>query len=98
MHCCNLARIYVYQCSDPNNHNCTCLFTASVHSHHFDVPLTHLPPQYAPFAYEAMQAMLLAFHALATRKGPGPLSVTAKEVYEEMLEVNFTGITGQVCL
>lgn len=52
--------------------------------------------QYAPFAYEAMQAMLLAFHAIATRTGPGPLSVTAKEVYEEMLAVDFTGITGQV--
>ena len=75
-----------------------CILMPSVHSGHFNVPLTLLPPQYAPFAYDAMQAMLLAFHALATRRGSGPLSVTAKEVYEQMLEVNFTGITGQVCL
>ena len=63
----------------------------------FYVPPTPLPPQYAPFAYDAMQAMLFAFDALASRRGPGPLSVTAREVYEAMLAVNFSGISGQVC-
>ena len=40
--------------------------------------------------------MLLAFDTLTRQHGPGPLTVSAEEVFNAMLQVNFSGISGQV--
>ena len=95
MHCrCIPTRTRACTSTTLTQHTSNTRMHVRIHTTHVTDKSTHT--KYVPFAYDAAQAMLLAFDTLTRQHGPGPLTVSAEEVFNAMLQVNFSGISGQV--